>query len=506
MKSRLVPALLTTILWLGLAAPPSFGEGADPASPQFASLRDKLRNAGRALDDKDYAAASQALDEILRDQHFEELSSGEQYATFLFATFSARGRQDSLAAHEYAMLAASFPQATGEVWRMRAGLAIELEDWNDAAASLITLANQWPTDLPLFDPKTIDYVMASMDQDPQFHDLRLQLISALFTARFTVDYGFQPSYLWSDLAAASLEKQQLELAHQILERIDEPQVLVRMRIDRRFDPLFKSSSTAFDVATAAKNRCAQIRKVTRQYPRALQPLIEYMYAQYAAGEFKENLKLADQTLRAAGHKTTFDDAAEKLHWIYDIKAQTLRALGRWDESLQVQRLALAQSEASDDKVSQAINLGFLFDDHGDPDKALKVLEGIDWGGSLSPYGRMQLQHVRLRAYLQQERRDDAETVLAYLREHQKDAPDTWQTALLDWGDADAAAALFIERLRDPQQRSDALWSAQIFPPLPALPLEAQANSRWNALMARTDVLAAIDAVGRREKVPLYNVQ
>ncbi len=510
MKSRLVPAVIIALLCFGFAAQPAPGEGARPASPELATLREKLRSAGRSLDDKDYVSASQALTEILGDDGFKDLSPGEQYATVVFATFAARGRQDSLAAHEYAMVATSFPEATGEIWRMRAGLAIEVEDWKDAATALTTIAKQWPVELTLFDPKTIDFAMASLDADPQFVDQRLQLIQALFDARFTVDYGFQPSYLWSDLAAATLGKKQLALAQQILGRIDEPQVLARMRIDRRFDELVKANSMAFDVNTAARNRCVQIRKVIHKFPRDLQPLIEYMYAQYAMGEFKENLRLADQTLKAVDHaprnKPPFDDVAAKLNWIYDIKAQSLRALGRWDESLEVQQQAMSRRDSSDDKVSQAINLGFLFNDHGDPDKALQVLEGIDWGASLSPYGRMQLQHVRLRAYLQQGKRDDAETVLAYLRQNQKDSPDTWQTALLDWGDADGAAALFIARLRDPQQRSDALWSAQIFPSLPTLPMEAQANSRWDALMARTDVLAAIDEVGRREKMPIYSIQ
>jgi len=510
MKSRLVPAVLAAVLWLGPGAPPA--RGAEPASsaPALLALREKLRSAGHALDAKDYTTASQALNEILDDDAFQDLSSGERYAAVVFATFSAVGRNDPLAAHGFAIAATSFREAGAEVWRMRAGLAIQLEEWKDAAVSLTTLANQWPTELTLFDPKSIDYVASAMDDDPQLLDARLDLIGALYTARYTVDFGFQPSYLWSDLAAAQLERRQLGLAQQILQRIDEPQVLARMRIDRRFDPLVKANPAAFDVTAVAKTRCTQIRKVVREHPHDLQPLIEYMYAQYATGEFKENLRLADQTLKAVIHapkkKPPFDDVAEKLNWIYDIKAQSLRALGRFDESLLVQQQASALGASGGDKVSQAINLGFLFNEHGRPDEALKAIEGIDWGASLSSYGRMQLQHVRLRAYLQQGKRDEAETVLAYMRKNQKDAADNWQTALLDWGDTDAAAALFIARLQDPQQRSDALWSAQVFPQLPALPQMEQENARWEALMARKDVLAAIDAVGRREKIPLHTLQ
>ncbi len=118
----------------------------------------------------------------------------------------------------------------------------------------------------------------------------------------------------------------------------------------------------------------------------------------------------------------------------------------------MQQEARRQRENSNDKVSQAINLGSSYILRDRPEDALKSLEGIDWARSLSGYGRMQLQHVRLRAYLQLGNRAEAEKVFVYLRENKLDAPDTWQEAMLDWGDVDGAAAHYIARLRDPEQR------------------------------------------------------
>jgi hypothetical protein len=115
-----------------------------------------------------------------------------------------------------------------------------------------------------------------------------------------------------------------------------------------------------------------------------------------------------------------------------------------------------------------------------------------------------LEHVRLRAYLKLGKHDEAETVLAYMRQNQKDAPDTWQIALLDFGDVDGAAALFIQRLRDPKRRTEALWSAQSFLPTPSLPADEETGERWLAMLNRPDVTAAIEEVGRREKIPLYD--
>jgi len=53
------------------------------------------------------------------------------------------------------------------------------------------------------------------------------------------------------------------------------------------------------------------------------------------GEYAEVISLADRILaqnaKAAKDKPAFDDVADKLNWIYDLKSQALRGLGRWDE-------------------------------------------------------------------------------------------------------------------------------------------------------------------------------
>jgi hypothetical protein len=118
---------------------------------------------------------------------------------------------------------------------------------------------------------------------------------------------------------------------------------------------------------------------------------------------------------------------------------------------------------------------------------------------------MQLQYVRFEAYLQLGDRAEAEKVFAYLRENKLDASGTWQDAMLEWGDLDGAAAQYIARLQDPEQRSHALLAAQRFIPVPRLPREAEDIARWQALLDRPDVSVAINQVGRREKVPLFEL-
>jgi hypothetical protein len=48
-----------------------------------------------------------------------------------------------------------------------------------------------------------------------------------------------------------------------------------------------------------------------------------------------------------------------------------------------------------------------------------------------------------------------------------------------------------------------LRDAQEYRPLPLQPRMEDARVRWETLVTRPDVLAAINEVGRREKVPIY---
>jgi hypothetical protein len=77
--------------------------------------------------------------------------------------------------------------------------------------------------------------------------------------------------------------------------------------------------------------------------------------------------------------------------------------------------------------------------------------------------------------------------------------------LLEEGDLDGAAAVLIEQLRSPLERSDALASLQDMRVYPSLPAERVADERWRELKQRADVRAAINRVGRIERYPLYSI-
>jgi tetratricopeptide (TPR) repeat protein len=468
-----------------------------------------IERARKALLADKYVEAGKAVEEALQKRGFLQLSKLDQFRAVLLASEAARGREDYLAAHEFMAVATDYPDAKAEHWVTRAHMASWVDAWGDAGIAITKVAKDWPASLADIGVETIQWTAMKMDRDEKLAADRLTMINALFAAKFQLEWHIEPSGLWNDLLLDALARKDMVRAREVLARIEDPGALALMRIDRRYDELVKSEPKSFDVAAAAQAQARRLRREVDANPRMLRPVVQYMYALFVIGEYQEALALADRSIEkhnsAPLDKPAFDDVAKAINWIYDLKSRALRGMGRWDESLVIQEEARRQQENSNDKVSQAINLGFSYNARGRPEDALKSLEGIDWARSLSGYGRMQLQHVRLHAYLQLGNRAEAEKVFVYLREHRLDAPNDWQEALLDWGDVEGAAAHYIARLRDPEQRAPALLAAQTFMPLPRLPREAEEIARWEAMLARRDVTEAINEVGRRGQMPLYSI-
>ena len=502
----LMATLLAANLWFSQSCAHAAETLQVPANPDVYQVIERGRLA--LLADK-YQEAIDAIEEALRMPEFLTLESSAQFRVFLLAAFADRGREDYLGAHEYMMLATGFPDANAEHWLMRAQYASRVDAWPDAALAVTTIAKQWPEFIADADERLISRAAFRANEDGKHKAERIELLKALFAAHFVLEGGSQPDGLWHDLVLDALEHHDLRRAREVAGRIQGASTLLHMRADRRFDAVVKAERRTFNLTAAVKRECKRLAKTADANPRSLGVRVQYGYALLDAGRFAELLALTEEIIArvstARADEAPYDDIEDQLNWIYNHKAAALRALGRWDDALIVMEAARLQPEDGSINVSQAINLGWHYVDYGKPKNALEALDGIDWAHSLSAYGRMQLQYVRYRAYLQLANLQEADNVLAYLREHRDDAQDTWQLAMLDAGDFDGAAALLIARLRDPEKRYEALGEVQEYLPLPRLPRQAEALARWEKLVARADVAATIDEVGRREKAPMYDV-
>jgi hypothetical protein len=175
------------------------------------------------------------------------------------------------------------------------------------------------------------------------------------------------------------------------------------------------------------------------------------------------------------------------------RAIGLRRLGRIEEAVAEIERASHLEEVGTTNVSQVLNLAAFYCDLGRPNDARRTIERV---GPMSGYGRMVLGSVEHCAALQTGDRQAARRALDYLLSHRSDSEALLLAAFVHEGRLDDAARILIGQLDDPKSRGDALDFVQEFREGPELIGSRSLNANHDALMARNDVKAAIESVGR----------
>ena len=151
-------------------------------------------------------------------------------------------------------------------------------------------------------------------------------------------------------------------------------------------------------------------------------------------------------------------------------------------------------------VDQLINLGDLYCSLERPRDALAAIGSLV--APTSPFGAVQLEFVRLEAAEQLRDTQQIRRSLDYVRAHRADAPSTYVYSLILVSQLDQAARVFIAQLLDKDQRQAALLSVQVFAPVPGTPRDTELEARRRTMVARPDVQAVIQKVGRVESYRL----
>jgi tetratricopeptide (TPR) repeat protein len=305
--------------------------------------------------------------------------------------------------------------------------------------------------------------------------------------------------LWVILAGGLADQGHVTRAATVAQRISNPWVLASMRADRRFDGLFDHAAARFDPEAAWGAQLEMRRKLMADHPAELSYVSDYVGELIYTHHPDMALKLIDDALArvaaAPKGKPAYTDLDDKLIWIKDARAHALFELSRADEAVAMLVTASAEKENGGANVSQVINLGELYVRLGRPQDALNsVARAVT---NMSPYGRMQAEGVKAWAYAQLADKENLAKSLAYVRAHETDAPGSLPDVLIGANDLDGAAAIYIRRLADPDTRLQALDELQAYAPsLHTTPVMQESDRRWRALVARPDMKAAIDKVGR----------
>jgi tetratricopeptide (TPR) repeat protein len=226
------------------------------------------------------------------------------------------------------------------------------------------------------------------------------------------------------------------------------------------------------------------------------------------GRAREALEVLRAAEAEIGTPGAFSDLEDHLSWFWDNMARTYRMLGRYDDALAAYAKGGSARERGNLNVSQVLNMAGNQLSFGRNEDALRTIAVFDDPKRRrSPYGEMVLRYVRGCAHAFAGRRDLTGPDLAYAKAHEKDNREAFAWLMLCTGDMDGAAAAYIKRLDDPEQRGDALMSFSDFDdPSVARPPDPF-DSLLKAVAARPDVKAAIKRAGgvRRFRVQGFSV-
>lgn len=459
-----------------------------------------IKKGFQLLQDNDLKGARPLFEDAIDAPDFVLLSSGVRYGTLL----STGMIEDQLGHHQraYELLtrATAYKQADADAWLGRLFSAYYIDDQTDAARCLTVVAKRWPDRLNDLMPAAAGTLHNAM-QVAHKDAVDREMLDALFDAGWpgTAD-GMD--FLWKDLALIHLARGDMARATKVALRIQQPSVIMGMLVDKRFDAIVHEHPRAFDIKRALAARIKQFQALWKAHPDRLKDLVRLQDAYLSAGDFDRVMAVSNAAVATAengeGGKT-YSDFDAQYNWVLDYRARALEDQGKWQAALRERLRAARVPENGGLNVSQAINLGDTYADLGEPDKAADAISQI---GAMSKYGRMQLEEVKLRIAFDRHDQPSIDKHMAYIRKHRDEAMLTYQNALLLHGDLDEAAALLIKRLRDPQERGQALAEMQHYLPVKLTPLEQRIEAQRREIDARPDVLAALHKVGRVGHFPI----
>lgn len=477
------------------------------AEPGVIAQDDARAQAERAIADavaaikaQDLPLAARMLDARMQARGFGELPEDLRYRLTMLAGHLAAERERPEDARRLLDIATAFEQADANDWYARTDAALALGDTDDAARALTRLLRKWPEEAAHANEFAVHRILTGVRQAGHEAVCR-DFLQSLF------DAGWTPRETHSDeyrvlLARLLLADGKIADAAKAVGPIDDPRQVAAMRVDRRFDALAKRDAVLFDVKRAIERTAAKDRRRVRDAPERLAPLTMQHANQLDALQAEQVIASADRVIalvRDRNGSALYKDFDEQYVWVLDQRAEALARLGRWDEALRQREAAARRPERGGMNVSQVINLAELYNQLG---RVRDARDAVGEIGSMSPYGRMQLELVRLRAAVALGDDEATSTALDFLRTHRADAIGAWQDALIVTGNLDAAADLLIERLGRDDWRGDALLAVQDWAPTPRTPMLEAHEKAWKQVIARPSVLAAIARVGRIERFPL----
>jgi hypothetical protein len=453
-----------------------------------------LPHEGSALADLKAAAGVEAFGLLDRD---------EQFSLLYMLTRAALQRKDGGTAFSTVKQAIEIEGDLKDLWLMRVQAAVDVKDYDDAAATIGLLAKRWPGSLAGLS----DGYLLSAPQKVSGKS-KEALLQALYDAQWKPADQFRDmGEFWLPLVITLVDRGDLKQAAAVSHLIDNSGVLIEMRADKRFDAITRAEPDRFDIMKAIDARLAKLRKLSADRPDMLEgpndiaDLLITLDKPSEAAAMLEDVIAKSRSVNEA--KPYFQDADGQLGRAFELDAQALELLGRRGDAIKAHQRGAAQIEQGKVNVSQTLDLALRFDNLGRPKDALEAIANFD-PAHASPFGLMVWYEARSCAFAQLGDQDNLAKSLAYLKDHADDGQNSYKYALICANDTEAYAKALIADLEDPERRADALFDLQNFKTWPSHgPWAHERGERTERIMARADVKAEVAKVGRIETYPIY---
>jgi tetratricopeptide (TPR) repeat protein len=496
--------LFRNLVLLGVLGVAACVTGRPATATELATTRatQQLADAQQLVVDENWPPALAALRSIIEAKTFSGLSSDFQYRTLSIAGKVAVDHGPPQLAFDYFGRVLAMPQADFDDGLGRLRAADKLGNKSDSISALTLLMQRWPDRAAKLDS---DYILAAANKAEHLRSgVALALLQALYDAHWKLKWDFEPSGVWRDLALLLLEKDRFTAANDVARHVTDAYVLIAMRADRRFDAVVAANPAQFDIETAAEREFQAFEAAAEKTPQSLEVKSWVIYSLLNQQRYEGALAASDSILsdiRSTNYpEKLFVDYGAAQAWFLNLRSVALQRVGRWDEAVAQMTEASLLVEKYSGNVDQLTNLGYLYCSLGRPTDALSAIGSVVAG--TSPFGAMQIEAVRLDAASQLGDLKQVERSLQFLRAHRADAPSTYELALVDVKQLDRAAHELVTELRDPVERQDALLSVQNFAPTLMTARDQDLDARQRAVIARSDVQAAIHHVGRVETYKL----
>lgn len=383
--------------------------------------------------------------------------------------------------------------SSDELWLLRLLTEGMRDDWHAAVATLEAMSQGRGAVLNAL-PLELVYDIQRRVKAGGDKALYRRLLRVLSSEEYYPEAAYGPlDEFRTEYAALLVDARDLLGARKAVAQLQTPRGLAHAMLDPRLRALVPPTA---DVRAAAEASLERRRQAIGRFPDRLGPLVLAAGDLRLLGRSREAVELLETARPKIADKNAFADRDRMLNWWWQGLASSYVNLGEYALAMAAYRNGAGERELGSLNVSQLINMAQAEIAFGHADEALKTLAAFDEPGRHgSPFGEMQMHANRGCAYSQTGQRAKAEAELAFVKAHEKDAPGALSELLLCLGDMDAAAASYIRRLADPDQRVDVLLELSDYDDPPVAVPEGPAEEALTKLAKRADVIAAAKGAG-----------